>query len=415
MTEKPKKRRTKTSAPGVYKSCSGRYEIQHYDSDGKNVFQAVPGSFEDAKAARAAIIDKISRGEPVRRSKTTFGEFADTVIETVGGRPRTVQQHRYHLDRHLRPRFQGRRLGEISTDDVARLAADMRKGFYYEKVDGRYVRKQRKGGYAGWTISGTLSTLGVVMRRAKRQGLIPANPVSDLERYERPNLKSSEKRVLSDAEIGKLLDNGGSFRPLLALLIFSGLRIGEALGLKWEDIDAGFVHVRRQLGRDREAGEIKTAAGRRDVVLMPQLASVLAAHRLASLHCSDGDYVFAAADGRGRDHRSTSRGIERAVERAKLGTGVSAHTMRHTFASQLIIGLGLDPVRVSKLLGHSSSAFTCAVYAHLFEQARHADELRERMADGYGRLLDGNKKSTAARNSPKPRRIKVAAISATSG
>jgi integrase len=62
--------------------------------------------------------------------------------------------------------------------------------------------------------------------------------------------------------------------------------------------------------------------------------------------------VFPAPDGRGRDYRSTSRGIERAVERAGLaGEGFSSHAFRHTFATLLIVGLGLDPVQVSKQLG----------------------------------------------------------------
>ena len=72
-------------------------------------------------------------------------------------------------------------------------------------------------------------------------------------------------------------------------LLFSGVRLGEALGLRWEDVDGGFLHVRRQLGRDRLPAESKTRAARRDVVLMPQLSAMLAAHRLASLDSLDAD------------------------------------------------------------------------------------------------------------------------------
>src|SRR5581483_10829623 len=212
------------------------------------------------------------------------------------------------------------KLADISTDDVARLVAEMKQGVTFDLVEGRTVRTQRPKPYAGKTIAGTIETLGLVMRKAKRKGLVPANPVTDLERSERPTLRAAEKRVLNEVEIGRLLVEGGStFRPMIAVLIFSGLRLGEALGLRWSDIDEGFIRVRRQLGRDRRTAEIKTAAGRRDVVLMPQLASVLREHRIGQRHCSDSDFVFPAPDGRGRDHRSVGRGIERAVERAKLG------------------------------------------------------------------------------------------------
>ena len=72
-------------------------------------------------------------------------------------------------------------------------------------------------------------------------------------------------------------------------------------------------------------------------------------------------------------------------------------------------------MRVSRLLGHTNAGFTASTYAHMFEQARHADELRERMADGYGRLLDVNEMSTGARNQPKPAPSKVVAISGMRG
>ena len=254
----------------------------------------VPGGFEDAKAARAEIVGKLSRAEPVRRTKVAFGEFSEAIFRGMSGRPRTLQKHRYHLDKHLLPRFRNRMIGEISTDDVARLIAEMQRGVHFVKVDGRLVRERRESGYAGWTTSGVVSTLGLILGKAKRRGLIPANPVNDLERGERPKLAQAEKRVLDNAQIAKLLSEAGSFRPLVAVLIFSGLRLGEALGLQWRDVDDGFLHVRRQLGRDRLPAEIKTAAGRREVVLMPQLASVLTTHRVASRYSQGADYVFLA-------------------------------------------------------------------------------------------------------------------------
>jgi integrase len=399
-----RKRRERTKTPGVYRSVSGRYEIAYRDSDGKLVFRVVDGGFEDAKAARAEVVGKLNRGEPVRSNRTTFGEFAETAFAGLTNRPRTIEHHRYNLDRHLLPRFRDRRLGSITTDHVARLVAEMKKGVYFERFEGRLVRCEREGGYAGKTIASAVETLGLVMRKAKRAGLVPANPVVDLERGERPSLRTAERRVLEEAEIEALLANAGdTFRPLVAVLIFAGLRMGEALGLRWGDVDfeAGFLRVRRQLGRDRDTAAIKTDAGRRDVVLMVQLGRVLREHRLGQLRCADGDFVFPAPDGRGRDHRSAARGIERAVARARLGEGVSAHSFRHTFASQLIVGLGLDPVRVAKQLGHTSAGFTASTYAHLFEQARHADELRERMQEGFGRLLDVNRMSTVGRNQAK--------------
>jgi integrase len=60
--------------------------------------------------------------------------------------------------------------------------------------------------------------------------------------------------------------------------------------------------------------------------------------------------------------------------------GLRFHDLRHTFASHLIIDLGLDVVQVSRILGHASASTTLDIYAHLFDQARHAADIRARMA-----------------------------------
>lgn len=111
------------------------------------------------------------------------------------------------------------------------------------------------------------------------------------------------------------------------------------LGLVWDDVDfeQGFLRLRYQLDRNRQRVALKTPESRRDVVLTPQLARTLKEHRLASRYSAPTDFLFPAPDGRGRDHRSTSKGIERAVARAGLGEGISSHVFRHTFASVLIV------------------------------------------------------------------------------
>lgn len=365
-------RRTKTKAPGVYRSVSGTYEIMFRDSDGRLRSQAVNGSFEDAKDRRAELVGKVRKGETVRPSKAAFGDYSEKWIAGLSKRPRTIEAYSYALNRHLLPRFKRRKLAEITTNDAARLVAEM-----------------QRAGFSGWTISGALTTLSAVMRRAKRDGLIAANPVGELERDERPTIESSEQRILSEDEMGKLLAAAGNFRTLVAVGLFAGLRIGEALGLVWDDVDfeQGFLRLRFQLDRKRQRVALKTAESRRDVVLTPQLARVLREHRMASRFKATGDFLFPAPDGRGRDHRSTSRGIERAVERAKLGEGITSHVFRHTFASVLIVALKLDPVSVSRQLGHRNVTITLNTYAHLFEQAKAADDMRDRLDAGFGHLL----------------------------
>ena len=90
-------------------------------------------------------------------------------------------------------------------------------------------------------------------------------------------------------------------------------------------------------------------------------------------------------------------------QRAGLGDGISAHSFRHTFASLLIIGLKYDPVSVSKQLGHKKSSFTSDTYAHLFDRIEHESELRDKLEQSFGHLLDGNTMTTDGGNRPQLR------------
>jgi integrase len=71
----------------------------------------------------------------------------------------------------------------------------------------------------------------------------------------------------------------------------------------------------------------------------------------------------------------------------RASSSAAVHTFRHGFASMLIVGLKLDPVNVARQLGHSDPAITLSTYSHLFARARHADEMRRALGDGFGHLL----------------------------
>ena len=87
------------------------------------------------------------------------------------------------------------------------------------------------------------------------------------------------------------------------------------------------------------------------------------------------------------------RALHRAASIARLNNGewppLRFHDLRHTFASHLILDLGLDVAQVARILGHSRITTTLDVYTHLFDEARHTAEIRERMAQSaFARLLD---------------------------
>jgi integrase len=137
----------------------------------------------------------------------------------------------------------------------------------------------------------------------------------------------------------------------------------------------------------------KTRAGVRQIPLSPQLVAVLQEHRQLSDFKGATDWVFVTRNGTPLSQRNVRRSaLGRAAYAAGLegdGSRLRFHDLRHTFASHLIIDLGLDVVKVSRVLGHSSVSTTLDIYAHLFEEARHAADIRARMSrSDFARLLD---------------------------
>jgi integrase len=197
-------------------------------------------------------------------------------------------------------------------------------------------------------------------------------------------------------------------RTLLALSVSTGLRQGEALGLRWNDLDlaAGTLRVRNQLGRDGKLAEPKTEQARREVDLGSAIVGMLREHKLRSMHSGPGDPVFCQADGSPLHYRSTVRALDAAAKRAKLnGEGIAKqrwHDLRHSAAS-LLISEGLNVVYVSRALGHANPSITLNVYGHLFDREHHAERARSAMDSAIGNrqaTSDGNQAENEASAEP---------------
>lgn len=284
---------------------------------------------------------------------------------------RTFEIYEVGLRRHVLPAMGRRQVRSITADELVRWIRQMRTGF------------------APHTVHNYWGALHLVLGYAVRRGLIAGNPAERLTSSERPKPGASRRRFPSRDEMVRLLASvPDRYRAAIASALFSGLRLSELLGLVWSDVDfeRGVLRVSHQLARDGSRKQLKTPAARRDVVLMPELATVLRRHRLASPFSRDEDLVFCSGRGRTVGHRNlTARGLEKAGSRAGL-SGVTFHVLRHTFAS-LLIDQGHDVVFVSRQLGHANASITLKVYAHLFDHERHAEQARERLQTDYPDLL----------------------------
>lgn len=177
------------------------------------------------------------------------------------------------------------------------------------------------------------------------------------------------------------------WRLLVAVGLFAGLRISEALGLVWGDIDreASVIRVRFQLSRKGRRVELKSDKGQRDVVLMPALSLQLRTARLAARLSTDRDPVFATVNGTAVSVRNATRQLALRIKKADLD-GVTFHALRHTFAS-ILIAQGRDAAFVADQLGHEDPAFTWRTYVHLFRAAQQAKAARDQLETDFGHLL----------------------------
>ena len=222
------------------------------------------------------------------------------------------------------------------------------------------------------TVKAARGTLSQCLRLAVEYGLLARNPVRSTK------VAASEparERFWDAAEIGRLLavtDADPEFGPLCRVLAETWLRVGEACGLTWADIDLarGEVHVRRTARYGRDGWELadagKTANATRVLPIGPELVRALRERqdrdRLATGKGWHPGRVVFGFDGQVRNTSWVSYRLEQMC--AVVGIPVAGpHMFRHAGATIAIRG-GMDPKVVSERLGHATVAFTLQVYRH---------------------------------------------------
>jgi len=356
MQADPKPARRIRVERGIYRNPStGGYEIEYTDGDGRVRWRRVYGGLRDARLERAEVQTRLGRGDPMVRSRRTFADVGEEWLAAQTHlRRRTHSLYTTALRRHLVPRLGTMRITEVDEDAIARVVAEL-----------------QASGLSGWTVQGILTPLGRILNHAARRGLIPDNPMSRLERRERPRVERREMRILNSEEIDAVLQMATpAYRNVLATAVFTGLRQSELLGLTWADIDldAGIIRVRRQLDRGGGYSEPKTPRSKRDVVLMPSLVKLLREHKLASAYSSPTNPVFVTRTGRPLYYRNLIRALRLALAKAGLdGDGqprLRFHDLRHR-AATLLLAEGVPARVVMDVLGHSQISVTLNTYSHV--------------------------------------------------
>ena len=221
--------------------------------------------------------------------------------------------------------------------------------------------------------SKVLIALRDIFRAAVENGLVAKTPVSD--RLKAGGKAAEEKVTLTPNEEAALLDAVENLRAktFLLLCLRTGARRGEALALRYEDIDfdAKVVHIRRNaIVKEQEttiSNELKTKAGRRNVPLPEDLEAWLTEHGPKD----KTGYIFSTRNGKPLT-LSAFRSMFRLIARELPEKHITAHILRHTYITRLFEA-GLDIKEIQYLAGHSTVDMTLSVYTHYDRESREAE------------------------------------------
>lgn len=189
--------------------------------------------------------------------------------------------------------------------------------------------------------------------------------------------------VLTLEQTAAVLDASGRFRPFVEVCLFAGLRLGEAAGLQLGDVNffGRSIDVRRQVQGASIASAILAAPkyGSERTIYVPSDLTVALSARVASVGVTAPDaQLFRTPKGDLYQRNNAGEAWRTIRARAGLPASVTLHTLRHTFASNLIAS-GCDVVTVQRALGHAQPSITLNTYAHLWPSAE--DRTRAATAD----------------------------------
>jgi len=337
------------------------------------VWKTVRGTRRDAALALAKLLNEVAHGLPTDPGKTTVAEWLRSWLEIKRSMvcAKTYETYELLVRRYLIPALGRHRLSQLHPYHVQETLSKLLEAGKHPK-----------------TVLHVFRTLHAALADAVRQQILGRN-VCDLVRP--PKVPVRELRVLTEEELQRLLRaaEGTRLRVPVLLAALCGLRRGEVLALRWEDVNLedGVLYVRRTLEETRSGLAFKEPKTNRfrAVALPPMVVEALREHRRAQAverlragpRWQDHGLVCAARNGVPWRPSNFKRDFEAFVMKNGF-EGLTFHMLRHSHASHLIRA-GADIKVVASRLGHSTPRLTLDTYGHLLPGAQE---------DAVRRLMD---------------------------
>lgn len=340
----------------IVKRDSGNYAIVYY-VDGKQKWKTIGPNKKEAERALTQLMGSVHRGEYQAPKDILFRDLASKWLKKCDAnvKPRTLQSYSEQIERRLNPRFGHLQVRSISTEAIELFISDL-------TGDSATISPT--------TVGHTLTALKSIFKTGVTWDYLSKNPAINVKK---PRTTKQEMDFLKPGEIKELLDAADERHyPLLLTACLTGMRRGELLGLKWEDIDfsSSTITIRRSASGTKLV-ETKTSTSRRRIVMAPILVDKL--KECQTKQIVDGPdnplgLVFPSLAGTPIDGgHCLKRIFWPTLSRAGLRR-VRFHDLRHSFAASLISNNA--PLKfVQAQLGHSSIQVTADVYGHLLPES----------------------------------------------
>jgi len=365
------RKKTVTRNGKSYEYWEGRYTVGYDSGTGRQIQRSISGKTQKEVArklkAATAEIDAGTYTEPCRMN---LGEWL-TVWEAdyLGAvKPYTVASYSAIIKNHIRPALGAVRLDQLDAGTVQR---------FYNGLD-----------LSPKTVKNVHGVLHRALSQAVRLGYIRFNPV---EACILPRVEKKEIQPLDEAQTRLFLDaiKGHRYEDLFIVVLFTGLREGEALGLMWDCIDfqRGTILIDKQLQREKKKGGTWIFAPLKNdrarvITPAPFVMDLLKAHRARQQTqerraldlWEDTGLVFTNELGGHLSTVTVYNDFKKVVKALGL-PAVRFHDLRHSYAVAAIRA-GDDIKTVQGNLGHATASFTLDVYGHVTDQMRQASAAR---------------------------------------
>ena len=363
----------------VRKRDDGRWEgriVVGHKENGDSIFRYVYAPTQKELSVKLRQhIDNYQGADLTEQSRMTLSEWLDKWLENMVDtlRPNTLRNYRSYIENHIRPGLGDKPLARITPKDVQR---------FYEKLNNTL---------ASSTVRRIHTTLHGALKAAQQAHLIASNPT---EQITARRFSYGTKQILTDEQLDvfmKVIAEDEIWCDFFYTELTTGLRRGEICGLKWEDFDetSGTLKICRTLyqedGGGLTAGDTKTSAGTRKIVLPSSTAALLSKRKVSALT----EWIFPnpLKPEQPTDPGSAYRQLKVLLKRAGL-PNIRFHDLRHTFATHALAS-GVDVKTLSSILGHTRAAFTLDTYTHTTGdmQKRASEVVGDFLIDIFGEEL----------------------------